>query len=297
MNEINEENVVSEFTENPKSLDLLAPFTPNNPPWNIVLALSLWFVSVALIVTLPSLFILPYLMNTGVEISGNPEIMNMIIGERKAVAIMLGATAIAHILTIVMAWFIVTKYNEYSFAEMVGWKWGGFKIWHGVLTIIAVFVVWLTLVNLFGTRENEMTRILESSQMAAVMVAIIATFSAPIVEEVVYRGVLYSAFQRTFNPAFAVIFVTVIFAGVHVAQYLPDYASIAAVCFLSLVITLIRAKTNNLLPCIAVHLAFNGIQSVLLVLKAFIPIPEDIGSAPNKVAAFVDLFSIVRHLF
>ena len=39
---------------------------------------------------------------------------------------------------------------------------------------------------------------------------------------------------------------------------------------LSVVLTLIRARTGRLLPCFVVHLVFNGVQSVIILLEPYI---------------------------
>ncbi len=102
------------------------------------------------------------------------------------------------------------------------------------------------------------------------MVAIMATFTAPLVEEVIYRGILFSAFQRTFGVGFAVASVTFLFAIVHVPQYYPSFSTIFLLTLLSLVLTLVRVRTNNLLPCIILHTIFNAVQSVFLILEPFL---------------------------
>jgi membrane protease YdiL (CAAX protease family) len=101
-----------------------------------------------------------------------------------------------------------------------------------------------------------------------------ATFTAPIVEEVIYRGILYSAFQRALGSGIAIAAVTLLFALVHVPQYYPSYSTIGLLVLLSLILTLIRARTNNLWPCIVLHTIFNGFQSVLLILEPYMKSPD-----------------------
>jgi membrane protease YdiL (CAAX protease family) len=122
----------------------------------------------------------------------------------------------------------------------------------------------------FPEQENDLTRILKSSRLAVFLVAFLATFTAPIAEEVVYRGILYSAFQRTLGVTFAVVAVTLLFALVHVPQYLPSYSTISLLLLLSLILTVIRSRTGNLWPCIVLHTIFNATQSILLILEPYI---------------------------
>lgn len=245
--------------------------SPNNPPWGIVAAILLLLASVALIVALPNIFLLPYFLIKGIKVTEGQDPQQILLGDPTAVMIAIGATLIAHVITIIIAWFVVTKLQKHSFTKMLGWKSGGFKLWHGAVILVAIYAFALGMVNLLGSYENDMLKLLKSSRTAVYMVAILATFSAPLVEEVVYRGVLYSAFQRALGVGASVALVTIIFAAVHVPQYYPDAATIISILVLSLVITLIRVKTDNLLPCIIFHFVFNGLQSILLILQPYLP--------------------------
>src|SRR6267143_6592777 len=83
----------------------------------------------------------------------------------------------------------------------------------------------------------------------------------------IYRGLLYSALQRVIGRWFAIIVVAAMFAGLHVYQYRQNIGAILSISLLSLVLTYIRARTGRLLPCFVIHLVFNGIQSVIIVLE------------------------------
>src|SRR5262249_546094 len=99
-----------------------------------------------------------------------------------------------------------------------------------------------------------------------IALAIVATISAPFAEEFVYRGLLFSGVLYSFGKTAAVIIVTLTFTGVHVWQYWGHWASITALGLLSLLLTLVRARTGAILPCICLHLINNGVQSVGLLL-------------------------------
>ena len=267
----NSQPISEPLETSPKEFSDPTEYSPNNPPWNVVAAIGIWVLSVALILVLPSILMLPYLVSKGITPVPGQDIQTAIFADTTAVLIGLGGTFLAHILTMIAAFWVVTKFRKQSFTKMLGWKWGGFKLWHGAVILVGVYAFALGMVNLLGSHENDMLKLLKSSRAAVFVVAIIATFSAPLVEEVVYRGILYSAFQKVLGVAASVVSVTVIFAAVHVPQYYPDGATIISILVLSLVITLIRVKTDNLLPCIAFHFVFNGFQSVLLILQPYLP--------------------------
>ena len=100
-----------------------------------------------------------------------------------------------------------------------------------------------------------------------IMVAALAVVTAPLIEEIVYRGMIYSSVEGLMGKSAAVTFVTLLFALVHAPQYWGSAAALTAILSLSLVLTLLRAWTGKLLPCVATHLVYNAIQAVVLLVR------------------------------
>ncbi len=261
--------LIKEITEMP-----LETPTPNDPPWNGWMAIGVWIMSIVFIVIFPIIFLAPYLLKQENLFAEPKAFAEFVTSDPTAVILQLSSVVPAHIFTLLLAWLVVTGYKKYSFRQTLGWDWGGFRIWHAFAITIFFFGVAIALKPLFPEQENEMDKIIGSSRAAVYLIAFFATFTAPIVEEVVYRGILYSAFQRKFGIVLAVSLVTILFVAVHVPQYsqnsVPDYSAIILLLMLSLVLTLIRVKTKNLLPCIVLHTVFNGIQSVILILQPYL---------------------------
>ncbi len=113
---------------------------------------------------------------------------------------------------------------------------------------------------------------LESSAATRFTAVFMATVTAPFVEELVYRGVLYPAVRRATNTTVAVFLVSALFTFVHVQQYYNNAGVIAAVATLSVALTLVRAATGRLLPCVVIHAVFNGLQCLYLVYEYFYPL-------------------------
>lgn len=279
-------NIEYHAPELKEHLETINP-TPNNPPWNWITAALVWFASLLFLVV-PSIIVFFYAQKQGVDITNAEVVKEFLLTNSGAILIQIALVIPAHALTLVLAWFVVTKANKYSFLEMLGWKWNGFNFWHVLLILGGFFGLAFVLTSIFGEQPNDFTKMLESSQTAVYIVAFLATFSAPVVEEVVYRGVLYSAFQRRFGAGFAVFLATTLFAGVHVFQYYPSVAPIVLIFLLSLILTLIRFKTSNLLPCIALHMVFNGIQSIILIIQTFLP--QNSADLQEKAASIIHLF-------
>jgi membrane protease YdiL (CAAX protease family) len=100
--------------------------------------------------------------------------------------------------------------------------------------------------------------------------AFVAVATAPLVEEVIYRGVLYPAVERAAGKVVGIVLVSLLFAGVHVFQYYNNIAVIIVITLLSFTLTTARSLTGKLLPPFIIHLVFNGIQSIVLAVAPFV---------------------------
>lgn len=258
--------------------------SPNNPPWNSGEAFAAWFISVMLILFVPSILLLPYLLLKENPITDPAEIAKFAMTDTAALVIQVLAILPAHLLTIAVAWLIVTR-RKFDFREMVGWKTGGVRWWHYLIILGLFFVTAAVVGNFFPEQDNELLRILRSSRAAVFAVAFVATFTAPFAEEVVYRGLLYSAFQRTFGTAAGFTLVTLLFALVHVPQYWPSYSTIFMLTLLSVILTAVRLYSENLWPCIVLHTIFNALQSFFLIIEPYMPKP----GAQEQAALFLYL--------
>ncbi len=252
------------------------------------MAFLVWLASVAFIIIVPSFLVLPYILSQSVDFADQTKLLEM--SQTDPTVILIGVLGVipAHLLTLALAWLVVTKFRKFSFREILGWNWDGFKFWHCFVILSGFYILAGIAAYYFPEQENDMLRILKSSRSAVFIVAFLATFTAPIVEEVIYRGVLYSAFQRKLGVPIGVLLVTILFALVHVPQYYPSYSTIFLICLLSLVLTLVRVYTKNLLPCIALHMVFNGLQSLLLILEPYLPM--SITKTPEPTASILHFF-------
>lgn len=274
------ENIES-FIPNPRENQFTEEITPNNPHWHFVVAVAVWLASVGFIFVFQSVFVFSFLINREMNANSvnvtdaleNLRAMNlttMLKEDPTLILIAISSVIVAHLLTILLAWIVVTKMGKVSFTDALGWKLNGFSVWK-CFVIVAFFYFYAAGMSwLFGKQDNELKQILESSRNAVYIIAFMATFTAPLVEEVIYRGILYSAFRKSFGVVLAVTITTGLFAAVHVPQYYPDAATIITICVLSLVLTLLREKTGNILPCIVLHTIFNGSQSILLLLEPYL---------------------------
>ena len=243
--------------------------TSDDPPWGILAAILTWVASAAFIILVPNVVVIPYLAyryqgSTGITQEG-------LLADKTFVFLLVLGWIPAHLLTLAVIWAVATRLGKYSFREVFGLSWSpNFGLWKSVVLAVPLFIIAWLIASLFSTKPTDVDQILRSSRAAALLLALLAVATAPLVEELTYRGLLYSALQRLTRRWIAVVVVTSMFAGLHVYQYRQNPGAILSITILSLVLTTIRAQTGRLLPCFVIHLVFNGIQSVLIVLEPYL---------------------------
>lgn len=232
--------------------------------WGAGTGLLVWFASVALIVGLPLFTGLGYLVLKMLRTGQMPQSLESDFG---LVLVSVISTFPAHLLTLLICWLVVTGRGRRPFWQTLGWGWHPqFKWVHAVGLAFLMIGVAVLSEKFLPHRETDLEKLLKLGLSVRIAVAALAVLTAPLVEEVIYRGVLYTGIERDWGRVSGIIAVTFLFALVHVPQYWGSYAAITAIVSLSLVLTLLRAWTGKLLPCVATHLVYNGVQAVALLV-------------------------------
>ena len=291
---------------------------PDNPSWGVGSAIFVWLVSLMLSIFIPVIFLVPYASYRGIA-PGSPNYMPVLtqfaMSDKTAVLIQVVALLPIHILTVLLVWALVTRFGKQSFWEALGWGWAPrFRLWSCVGWGVLLFIVASIIAKWLGAEKpTQLELVINSSYAARIAISFLAVCTAPFVEEFVYRGVLYSALRRGIATSGglllglfsvqlkpesrermgvigAVILVLALFTLIHVPQYWPNLGVIAAVGILSVALTMIRAYSGKLLPCIAIHLVFNGIQAVILLVepyaKPFLP-PAATPTEPSAIFIYL----------
>ena len=272
----------------------------DNPRWGLGGALFVWFASVALIVVMPLMFLLPYAARHGLHM-GTPDyarnLVEFAVSDKTAVLLQVVSLFPSHLLTLLLVWILVTRFGKKSFWSAIGWGWPShFRWWLSVLLGMVLFVLGSVIARLLGgDKPTQLEQIINSSLAARYAISLLAVGTAPFVEEFIYRGVLFAPIQRLAGVRGAVIIVLALFTIIHVPQYWPNVGVIAAVALLSIVLTLVRAYSGRLLPCIVIHLVFNGIQAVILMLEPYAHryLPTTEQTAPTVTI----LLPLIRFIF
>ena len=227
----------------------------------------MWIASVLLTVGLPLVFGVVYLI-AKIAQTRQPPTEESLMQDLTFALISIGSTFPAHLFILVICWLVVTSAGKRPFLQSISWGRPSKLEWIYAIALAGLMTgAAIVFEKLLPHRETSLEKLLKLSYSVRVMVAALAVLTAPLVEEVVYRGVLYAGIERDWGKSAGVVVVTFLFALVHVPQYWGSYAAITAIVTLSLALTLLRALTGKLAPCVMAHLVYNGIQAVALLLS------------------------------
>ncbi len=246
--------------------------------WGVAGALLIWLLSFLIQALIPVVFLVPFLWHRGLNPSApdfSQRALELVVTDRTGILIQVIAVLPAHLLVLAMLWAFVTRFGKRPFLASFGWARSGAPAWRERAGLIAVgvglFLVATVIAKLLGTQKpTQMEELINSSIGARYTVAFLAVFTAPFVEEFIYRGVIYSALQRAIGINASVIFVIALFTAIHVPQYRQNIGVIFAIAFLSIVLTIVRAFSGRLLPCVIIHMAFNAVQAALLLVEPYL---------------------------
>lgn len=254
--------LVRQTAAQPVTVD--TPVTPQVTGWGVGTGLLTWGVSVALLLGTQIIATIIYF---AIQISRTGSMPKTVQIDWLLAMLSIGAAIPAHILTLAFCWFVVTRRGQRPFWQSMGWGWHPqFKWVHATALAVLMMGVAILFSKILPHQETDLEKILKLGTSVRVLTALLAVLSAPLVEEVVYRGVLYPGLERSWGAAAGVAGATFLFALVHVPQYWGSWAAISTIVLLSLVLTVLRAATGSILPGVATHFFYNGVQSISLLL-------------------------------
>lgn len=121
--------------------------------------------------------------------------------------------------------------------------------------------------TLLPDREDFPLQRLFSSPEAGYAIAAFAILIAPFMEELIFRGVLFSFFEHLVGVRFAVVGTTILFAALHVPEYWGAWNHVFLVLLAGVVFSLARGLTGSLAPSVILHLAYNATLITVLFFE------------------------------
>ena len=247
---------------------------PTTYAWLEVLkGFVIWVLSVVMLAVVPVFVALPYIIYQWSKFGPpRPEALTQ---DKTLIFLSILGVLPTHLLTLGLVWLFVTEGGRKPFWETLDFRWPRhssplFATLLCALLALALLAVGWAVTTLWGGSKTQLDALVESSMYARVATALVAVVTAPLVEELIYRGVLYSALERAAGRVISIVAVSLLFSGVHVLQYSQNIGVILVITILSFTLTLSRAYTGSLIPPFLIHLVFNGIQALFIILSPFI---------------------------
>lgn len=167
--------------------------------------------------------------------------------------------------------FLIKVVHGQSFLEAIHWYRNynfsnGFLIALGAMLAISVLVV----SSFFPPDTPPPIERLLSSTSAMWVFAIFGIGIAPLFEEIIFRGFLFKVLSDMRGVAVAVPVTAFLFALLHVPQLWGSWAGVALVFLVGYILSLMRERSNSLIPSLIIHTSYNGMLFGVFVVSALV---------------------------
>ncbi|MFC1453709.1 lysostaphin resistance A-like protein [Verrucomicrobiota bacterium] len=194
-------------------------------------------------------------------------------GDAKETTAALIQGVLFHGVALLIIWVFIRRRHS-SWHEAFGLEFAGLKRAAGqgvmgYIGIIPIIVVTSILCQVFFyaagypvTLQDVVTIFLEpQSGWSLFFLLLLAVVVAPLVEEVLFRGILLPVLMKKMGAGTAVVASSLIFAGIH--QHLPSFAPLF---ILAVVLSMLYIYSGSLWTPIVLHAVFNGVSICILLL-------------------------------
>jgi membrane protease YdiL (CAAX protease family) len=137
----------------------------------------------------------------------------------------------------------------------------------GILVAFAFFAL-ATIPALRPTHftPGPLTRMTMTPGLGRVVWLATALLLAPPIEELLFRGVLYGGYCRSFGPSRAVFLTTLIFCALHITEIITFPLAGVAIAAMATAALWMRLRSSAIGPAIAVHFSYNGVIALAQIL-------------------------------
>ncbi len=106
-------------------------------------------------------------------------------------------------------------------------------------------------------KNFELAQLFQGPAAVALLAGLVVVIMAPIIEEVLFRGLAFAGIAARLGPGWAVAITTILFTALHAPEkilYWPGFFDVAAVALLSCAL---RLRYRSIRPGIAIHFMYN----------------------------------------
>ena len=177
----------------------------------------------------------------------------------------------AALLALLGAGFVVQRMARSSFSgasgreafAAIGWRAAGTRqVISAGLTGMLLALVFLTIISRIfpppdPAKWGPMVRAIAGGGWRLYLWALVALVAAPLVEEFVFRGVLFEGFSRAWGAIPAAVVVTGLFALMHFTEAWAYPPALVTIAILGVLAIVVRVRSQSLVPAIALHACYN----------------------------------------
>jgi membrane protease YdiL (CAAX protease family) len=145
----------------------------------------------------------------------------------------------------------------------------------GAGALLAVTVVLVS--SLFPAPSDSPLEKLLTTTPAIVLFVVFGIIFAPLLEEIIFRGFIFSALSDLYGWKAALPVTAVLFAALHVSQLRGNWPAVVVILLVGYVLTLARHLSNSLIPSVIIHTAYNATIFLLSALSSVFSVGNPAG--------------------
>jgi membrane protease YdiL (CAAX protease family) len=171
---------------------------------------------------------------------------------------------------------IFTVRNELTNTDATGAAWNPGSLKQrafGFIVGLLISLCYLCFAILFGPETDPdsvgpLTKMAMTPGLPQFLWVVVALALAPPIEELLFRGVLYGGFRKSFGAIWAVVLSCGIFVLLHATEFVYCWPAIFGIAGLAAAALWMRLRSKSIGPAIATHFAYNLLIVIVAVTSA-----------------------------
>jgi len=167
--------------------------------------------------------------------------------------------------------FLIRVVHGQSFTKTIHWfKNHQFSVGYLISLGAILAILGLIVSSLFPAGEPPPIEKLLSSTAAMYVFALFGVAVAPLFEEIIIRGFLFTVLSDMRGPSTAVSVTAILFALLHLPQLWGSWAGIVLILVVGYVLSIVRHRSNSLIPSFIIHTSYNGMLFGVFALSTLV---------------------------